>query len=217
LLILPFIPNDFILNIAKGRPEFVPIINLPFGLVNGAKKLRRFIKLGAKGSKIHAAANGGDDLYDKHYKDLLEVAQSFNLPVVLHISCIHIRPIYKTQDLGHAEHFETWFKDFPKINFVLAHRNYHYPDTAISLCNRYDNVYTDNSWQPMDSIHKAISTCDNNKFLFGSDWPILVYNIYINAKRILDAKSKNNISSKNCDKILYQNAQQFLIFRSKFQ
>ncbi len=203
----PFIPNDFILKIASKRPEFVPIVNIPFGEVNAAKKFRRFIKLGAKGLKIHAAAHGGDDLYDQHYTELLSVAEEFNLPVIIHTGCIHIKPLYKNPDLGHAEHFENWFKDYSKVNFVLAHMNYHFPETAIGLCNLYENVYTDTSWQPIDSIQNAIKTCDNSKILFGSDWPIIGDNIYINAQRILEAQTKNVISAENCDKILFKNAQ----------
>ncbi|MDR2569130.1 MAG: amidohydrolase [Oscillospiraceae bacterium] len=70
---------------------------------------------------------------------------------------------------------ENTVKDFPGVNFILAH-SLGLQDgiyKAISLVNRYDNCYMDTSGFEFSnvSIEAIMAKVDNNKVFFGSDMP----------------------------------------------
>lgn len=201
----PYIPNHFILQLAYNHSCFIPFVNIPYNKPGAPELLEHYIELGAKGLKIHAAADGGEVMSD-HYLSLLEVASKHKLPVIIHSGCIHIKPVYKDPQMGHAENFEAWFQDYPDTQFVLAHMNYHYPETCIELMQTFQNVHADTSWQPTKAIVKALQTLGNDRIMFGSDWPIVGNNISICLDRILEAHKKELISDEDKTKVLGTNA-----------
>lgn len=206
----PYIPNEFVLKLASQNKSIIPVVNIPYGHENPVELLKKYIDMGAKGLKIHAAADGGESLSD-HYKLILEVANEKSLPVIIHTGCIHIEPLYKDPQMGHAEHFEQWFDLYPKSNFILAHMNYHHPKVAIELCSRFKNVYLETSWQPKAQIVEAIKTVGAKKIMFGSDWPIMGNNISHALTQIETAYEEKLISKPQKDLVLGQNA--FNIFK----
>lgn len=201
----PFIPNEFILNLANNHKQFIPFVNIPYELEGGADLLEKYIHLGAKGIKIHAASDGGETT-NPHYLNLLEVANKHQLPVIIHTGCIHIQPLYKIPHMGHAEHFQTWIQDFPKINFILAHMNYHYPEQVLDIMNNYENVYTDTSWQPKSIILKAVNQVGHERIMFGTDWPLIGDNISIALDRIRKCHSEGKLNAIQSEAILGRNA-----------
>ena len=38
---------------------------------------------------------------------------------------------------------------------------------------RYEQLYTDTSWQPAEAISRAIAALGSERILLGSDWPLL--------------------------------------------
>jgi predicted TIM-barrel fold metal-dependent hydrolase len=201
----PFIPNDFVIHLATQNKSIIPIVNIPYNSPTAEKDFLRYISLGAKGLKIHAAADGGETESD-HYLCLLKIANDHALPVIIHTGCIHIEPLYKDPTMGHAEHFDVWFDRFPKCKFILAHMNYHHPDIAIKLCKQYGNVYLETSWQPKEKIINAVKEVGASKVLFGSDWPIMGNNIEHALSHIHLAYKEKNITKEERDLILGLNA-----------
>lgn len=201
----PYIPNRFIIQLANNNKCFIPFVNIPYNNAGADLLLEHYIELGAKGLKIHAAADGGEVMSD-HYLSLLEVANKHKLPVIIHTGCIHIKPVYKDPEMGHAEKFQAWFQDFPETQFTLAHMNYHYPENCIELMQSFSNLHTDTSWQPKESIAQAVAALGSERIMFGSDWPIIGNNISICLKRIYDLHSEDKISKEQRDQILGLNA-----------
>lgn len=200
----PFTPNEFVLKLAAKNERIIPVVNL-FGIDNPAEKLLEYISQGAKALKIHPASDGkGSDF--KIYLQLLEIANQHALPVIIHTGCLHIKPIYKNPEMGHAKLFEPWFKSFPNINFVLAHMNFHYPDQAITLAGRYENVFLETSWQPEKTIAKATTKLGPDKIMYGSDWPIMGGNMTSALGRIRNLHRDRIISDSDYEKITNQTA-----------
>lgn len=193
------IPNDFIIHLANNDSKYIPIVNIE-PQESSQKTFKHYLDLGAKGLKIHAASDGLD-AFSRHYLNLLEVANEYRLPVIIHTGCLNISPIYKDPDMGHAEHFESWFKNYPNVKFILAHMNIHYPQVAIDLCKEYENVYTDTSWQPKDSILHAVNEIGANKIMFGTDWPIIGNNISYGLSLIDELLNENKITKKDANQI----------------
>lgn len=203
----PIISNEYILQLANNFSRIIPIVNVS-PCKSSKEVLEHYIRLGAKGLKIHAASDGLD-AFDQHYINLLEVANKNRLPVIVHTGCLNISPVYKDPNMGHAEHFESWFKNYPNVKFILAHMNIHFPQVAIDLCKEYKNVYTDTSWQPKEAILKAVKELGANKIMFGTDWPIIGNNIenglnIINkllSEKLITTQQANRIKGLNAAKI----------------
>ena len=202
----PFIPNRFAIHLGNNYKNIIPFVNIPYGTAGADLLLEHYIEIGAKGLKIHAASDGGEVMSD-HYLSMLKVADKHSLPVIIHTGCIHLKPLYKDPEMGHAEKFQAWFADFPNVKFILAHMNYHYPDIIVELMEQYPNLYTDTSWQPTEVIIDAINKIGDDRIMFGSDWPLVGDNINICLNRVLEAYNKGAISEQTKNKVLGLNAQ----------
>ncbi len=199
----PLIPNEFILEECNNNDRLIPVVNIPNTVNEPKKVLRDYVDQGAVALKIHAAADGKQNK-DNHYRLLLEQANELKLPVIIHTGCIHIQPAYKDPDMGHAKHFEPWFQEYPNIKFVLAHMNYHYPETAIEFCENYSNVYCDCSWQPAEIIDEALKRIPK-KIMFGTDWPLIGSNQTTMVKRteslLIDEALKEQFYKQTAQKV----------------
>src|SRR5262249_55470294 len=148
-----------------------------------AQALKSCAKKGARLLKIHPAADGeGPD--SPRYRAMLEVAESLNLPVIIHTGCMHSRVLYRDPEMGKAERFAPWFEAYPQTSFILAHMNFHEPETAIDLAEKYANVFVDTSWQPTEVIAEAVRRMGARKILFATDWPFIGNNLSIGVDRV---------------------------------
>lgn len=66
-------------------------------------------------------------------------------------------------------------RDFPSVDFILAHGSVHHPDECAMLCSHRPNVYLDVSGfevDEMESLRRLFSRGIHHKVLFGTDWPL---------------------------------------------
>jgi predicted TIM-barrel fold metal-dependent hydrolase len=125
---------------------------------------------GFDGMKLYPPC--GYRLSDKLLYPFYEVCTELGLPVLTHIGATSpalefevAQPIYVDQPA----------KDFPGVDFVLAHGSVHYPDECAMLCNNRPNIYMDVSGyerEPMDGLARLFNRGIGHKLLFGTDWPI---------------------------------------------
>lgn len=206
----PLISNEFVLNAHSQHPDrIIAAVNIPPSTSRPAQKFKKYIEQGAKILKIHAAYDGLSP-ESRHYQTLLKTAADHGLPVIIHTGCIHSRLAFKDPHQGNVELFEAWFSEWPELKFVLAHMNYHDPEKAISLAERYENVWLDTSWQPSEIIGEAVRRLGSDRILFGTDWPLMGDNIRIGQSRIQDALDSGFIEKTDAEKILGLNAQKLL-------
>ena len=200
----PVSSNEFVLEVCQNNQALIPVVRILPGAQPLRGQLKKYVKQGAKALKIHPSADG-KGASAREYKTLLREAADLFLPVIVHTGCVHA-PLYKDPDQSEAAKFNSWFKTYPQIKFILAHMNFHTPDHAIDLAEEYQNVYVDTSWQPAEIIGEAHRRLGAEKILFGSDWPFIGHNLTIGINRIYECVNAGTITQTSASQILGGNA-----------
>jgi predicted TIM-barrel fold metal-dependent hydrolase len=131
---------------------------------------RAIVEDGFDGMKLYPPC--GYRLSDKELYPFYEICAEHSLPVLTHVGATSpaldaepALPIYVDQAA----------KDFPGVDFVLAHGSVHYPDECAMLCNNRPNIYLDVSGYERESLaglQVLFKRGIGHKVLFGTDWPI---------------------------------------------
>lgn len=201
----PFIPNEFLLDLAVDDPRFSIAVNIPKESKRPAQLLRKYAQQGAKALKIHPAADG-EGPKSARYHNLLEEAANLGMPVILHTGCMHSHLFYKDPSFGDVDLFDLWFQEYSNVRFVLAHMNMHAPQRALDLGDKYPNIWVDTSWQPAETIGEAVRRLGVDRVLFGTDWPLMGSNMRVGKKRIQDCIEIGLLKEDEAKLILGENA-----------
>jgi predicted TIM-barrel fold metal-dependent hydrolase len=203
----PVTSNERVLELSDEHPErLIPAVN--FGRDSGltedeaVSEFRKAIdrRNGALLLKIHAASDG-EDAESARYRALLDVASEYTIPVILHTGCIHAHLIHRRPTLGDASKFKSWFADWPRLPFILAHMNMHEPEVALDLAQEFENIHVDTSWQPAEVIIEAVRRIGSERIFFGSDWPLLGDNQSVALERLAEASASGCISNEDIARI----------------
>lgn len=205
----PYISNEDVIEASKANPSLIPFVNVPKGTPKPGVHLKKLIGQGAKGLKIHPAADG-DGVDSPRYRALLKVADEAGLPVVIHTGCFHTHLLYKDPDQGHAERYQPWFENFKTIKFILAHMNFHEPETAMDLAEEHPHIYLDTSWQPTEVIGEAVRRIGAERILFATDWPFIGNNMKVGLSRIQGGIDAGLLNPSQTQLILGENAKNIL-------
>jgi uncharacterized protein len=114
----------------------------------------------------------GYRLSDKILDPFYEICASYELPVLTHIGATS--PVLDFE-IALPIYIDRPARDFPGVDFILAHGSVHYPDECAMLCNNRPNVYVDVSGYEATSVaglNSFFRRGINHKVLFGTDWPI---------------------------------------------
>ncbi|MFX1280413.1 MAG: amidohydrolase family protein [Promethearchaeota archaeon] len=115
-------------------------------------------------------------LNDQLIYPVLEAAQKFKIPVVMH--CGYPPPGTRRNVLTYSNpiYIDSLASSFPKANLIITHMGYPFTDIAIALAAQYPNVYLDLSnlayMMPSrlkDLLLQANEIIGIHKILFGSD------------------------------------------------
>jgi predicted TIM-barrel fold metal-dependent hydrolase len=91
--------------------------------------------------------------------------------------------------------------DYPNMNFIIAHMGYPWVRDSAEVCYKNDNVYSDMSGfvygdfdgasvrKFSNSINSFLDIANNDKLLFGSDWPISNQKSYVDSVNQLMSES----------------------------
>lgn len=126
---------------------------------------------GARGFKIHHNMDGLDP-NSRAYRTMFEVASSTGSFVIVHTGCFNVIG-YKHQRPATPALFERYFEEYPDVRVCLAHMNRDHPEEAWGVVRKFDNVFVDTSWQPVEAVRRAIAEVGAERVLLGSDWPLL--------------------------------------------
>ncbi|MBL7716921.1 MAG: amidohydrolase family protein [Bdellovibrionales bacterium] len=205
----PLVSNEYVLEVCSRNPKLIAAVNIPPGTPKPAQLLRKYVEKGARALKIHSAMDGGP-IGAPRYLALLKAADELKLPVVLHTGCIQNHVLYKSPEAGLVENFEPWFQKFPNLKFILAHMNYHQPDRAMDMAERYSNVYVDTSWQPSEVIGEAVRRLGAERVLFATDWPFAGNNFSVGINRVQACIEAGTLDQHQAAMILGKNAMRIL-------
>ncbi|MFX1425190.1 MAG: amidohydrolase family protein [Promethearchaeota archaeon] len=164
--------------------EFAPEVFIPF--YNPPEKYDNRIDLkdeienaiaeeGYKGFKIMLTFRE-KKLNDQLIYPVLEVAQKFKVPIVMH--CGYPPPGTRRNVLTYSNpiSIDTFASSFPKASIIISHMGYPFTDIAIALAVQYPNVYLDLSnlaYMMPSRLKELLIQADEmigvHKILFGSD------------------------------------------------
>ncbi len=205
----PLIDNDFVMEICRKNPKLIPVVNIPKKTARPGQVLKRYAEKGAKALKLHPASDG-EGVDSTRYRALIRSASDLGLPIILHTGSLHSKLFYKDPSQGHAERFTKWFEIYSKTQFILAHMNFHEPNVALDLCEEFQNVWVETSWQPAEVIGEAVRRIGPERILFGSDWPFIGNNITVGRDRVRDCVNTGMLNQEQAKLILGENAVKLL-------
>ncbi|WP_081916600.1 amidohydrolase family protein [Luteibacter sp. 9135] len=130
---------------------------------------------GFEGLKVYPPC--GFSPSDERMFPLYEICAARDLPVLLHTG-----PTTPTLDFRFADPYliDAAAKQFPGVNFILAHGGVNFVEQAKLMCNYRPNVYLDISGFPaamtattwQQHLAELFAQGINHKIIFGTDWPV---------------------------------------------
>ena len=209
-------PNDELAAICRAHPDrFVGFAGIdPWKGDAAVRELERSVReLGLRGAKFHP----GRQRFlpsDPQFAPLWEAASSLGAIVLFHTGMMaagagtpggmgfklkYTRPIPGLDDVA---------ADFPELKIIGAHPSWPWQDEALAIARHKTNYYIDLSgWAPKyfppELVHYA-NTLIQDRVLFGTDWPMLEVERYMQEFDQLPFKPDVR------QKILLDNARQLL-------
>jgi predicted TIM-barrel fold metal-dependent hydrolase len=170
LPIAPFVTSEDYLRGCEGESRLIPFASVhPSG--DWEKELGDAMDGGCRGLKIHPILQRLAP-EDPFYFELLEAFVPYGRPVIAHTGEFDY---YIVNDgytpYGDTQRFGKLVAAFPQVPFILGHTGLYYPDKALELARRYENVYLETSFQPLSVVRKALEVAGRERVMFGSDWP----------------------------------------------
>jgi len=168
--------------------------------------------LGLKGIKIHPQLQliRPDD---EKISKVFEIADENKLPVIIHTGITGIGAGVKgggglPLELGKPIYIDNLAIKYPNVNFIIAHFGWPWYEEALAVAYHKGNVFIDISgWSPKyipQIVIKYMDSLLQDKFLFGSDYPML------KPSRILNELKMLNLKNETLNKILYENAKKIV-------
>lgn len=207
--------NEQVAGLCAQNPRFIGFASVDPLKEGCARELESCIRsMGLKGLKLDPA------LQDFRPDDpkalaLCEAAAALNVPLLVHTG-MSWAPGTRLE-LGHPLLLESAIRQFPGLDFVLAHFAWPWVWDAVALALKYPNVYLDTSCLYYDSpkeffqfvFSKQIPTTLierslRNKIVFGSNYPRVEIKNMVHALRSLDLTEGclDNIFSGNAARLL---------------
>ena len=209
------ISNEEVAEAAAENPD----IMLAFASIDphkgkrGAIEARRMIAdFGVKGFKFHPPIQNFHP-YDRMAWPIYEVIAEHGLPAIFHTGHSGMGTGMRggggiRLKFGQPMLVDDVAVDFPDMKIILAHPSWPWTDEALSMALHKPNVYIDLSgWSPKyfpPQIIQYANTQIGHKFLFGSDFPLIA------PERWIDAFGKAAFRDEVREPILKGNAMRLL-------
>ncbi|MBC7229749.1 MAG: amidohydrolase family protein [Actinobacteria bacterium] len=170
LPIAPFSSSREYLDACEGEHRLIPFASA-CPAPGWEKELGEAMERGCRGLKIHPILQRIAP-EDRFYFDLLEEFSPHRRPVLIHAGEFDY---YVVRDgfssYGDTSRYEKLIRAFPEVPFILGHMGLYYPQKALRLAERYENVFLETSFQPLKVVREALRVAGRERVVFGSDWP----------------------------------------------
>lgn len=178
-------------------------ILIPFASIDpakgklGAREARRLVEhYGIKGFKFHPTYQG---FYpnDRSAYPLYEAIAESGLPALFHTGQTGVgagMPGGNGMRLKYSNpmYLDDVAVDFPEMPIILAHPSFPWQEEALSVATHKPNIYIDLSgWSPKyfpEILIKYINSLLKDRMLFGSDWPAILPDRWLNDFEKLEIK-----------------------------
>ena len=189
-------------DIAEGAARNNDVL-VPFGSVDprrGAEAVERARRLvldqGVRGIKLHPSLQGFEP-NDPAYYPLYDTLQELGVVALFHTGQTGIGaglPGGRGIKLRYSDPMliDDVAADFARLDIILAHPSVPWADASISIATHKANVYVDLSgWLPKyfpPQLVRAVGTMLKRKALFGSDFPVITPDRWIESFRELEVR-----------------------------
>lgn len=156
--------NNELIEIAKeSEGRMIPFCSVhPKDGNLAIKEIKRAVENGMKGIKLHPHQNNFT-VCSEEIARISEIAGELKIPVFFH--CCY-QPLVTPAQIGIMAH------EFPKTTFILGHTGWNNEWPMVKrIANRYDNIVMCISGLNFGATKEIIRTCDNERIVFGSDFP----------------------------------------------
>jgi uncharacterized protein len=191
------------LGAARGRDEFVVFGSVHPYRPNMERELDRQVRLGARGIKLHPAAQvvlPGDPRAMKLYA----LCAKRKLPVLLHCGPVDIETRLGRR-LSQVRHYFHPIEKNPDTTFVLGHSGALQMELALEIAKRHENTVLEISGQSLSHVRKILDGADPDRIVLGSDWPFYHQAIPL-AKLLIATEGQEELRKK----VLFENAARLL-------
>lgn len=203
-----FVPTEDVINFCKGQEILIPFTSInPNFHPDPAERLESYIKEnGIRGLKLHPSYQFFYPNESRLYP-LYQKAQELRIPIIFHIGS----SIFKGTRLKYCDpiYLDDVAVDFPDLKIIMAHsgRGFWYND-CFALSRLHKNLYMDITGLPPQNLLSYFPELEKNeeKVIFGSDWPTMPGGIRKNVEAIKSLPLKD----KTIEAILFKNAYRIL-------
>jgi len=205
LPIEPYGSTAELLSLTREDESLIPFASVDPHDPKRIEKLADYMRSGCRGLKLHPIIQkfepGSHECFE-----LMEEYSRYRLPVIFHCGrhSYYLRP-NGAETYAAPKNFGSLFTAFPRMKFILAHTGMFECLTTIDIAERFDNVYLETSFQPIDILWRAVETVGPGRIVYGSDWPFgaQAYTLPIVLK-LTDGKPELR------EKLLWKNAERLL-------
>ena len=195
----PALSNEEIAASAAEHPDvLIPFASIdPNRGVAGLRACRRLVEdHGVRGFKFHPSMQVFEPNDRRHYP-IWEEIQSLGVPALFHTGQTGIGsglPGGRGIKLRYSDPMllDDVAADFPDLTIIMAHPSVPWQDAAIAVAQHKANVYIDLSgWSPKyfpPQLVRAANTQLRDKVLFGSDYPMITPDRWIEDFQQLDLR-----------------------------
>lgn len=168
--VAPFATPREYLDTCAGDPRLIPFTCAhPGG--DWERELKEAMEGGCRGLKIHNILQRVPP-EDPFWFEVLEAFAPYGRPVEMHSGEFDY---YIVKDgyapYGDTLRFEKLIAAFPQVPFILVHMGLYFPEKALELARRHDNVFLETSFQSRKVVREALRVAGRERVMFGSDWP----------------------------------------------
>lgn len=184
--------NTRILAAASRHPRLIPFVRLNPRLgVKAANELKRAVRAGARGVKLHPRSEA---FQPSEAEALVDAVEKERLPVFLHTAHEpNCRPF----------EWEKIFRRHRRIPFILGHGGKDAFPEAIALARRYSHLWVETSTLSFWRTRVILKNLGPSRVVFGSDLPyshpaveLAKFNL------LLNVSDRRKVYSENPQKIL---------------
>ena len=133
-------------------------------------RLQMFADRGYQGIKFHPTI-GSIAPDDPLSMEVFEECSRLGLHVFFHSGRAGIEP-ERTQGFALMERYVAPLEEFPDVQFIFGHSGARMDArAALDLAKQHDNVWMELAGPSMSTMQDLLDEFDNDRILFGSDWP----------------------------------------------
>lgn len=196
--------NKFVTEMCKEFGDtFIGIagVRLENGVMNAYKELKKSLRAGFQGFNFGGLLqNPPMAIDDKKLYPLYALCVDQNVCTVIH-SSLHYYSGAKLH-LNDPFRIDNVAVDFPELRIVMSHAGNGFGDLPLVLAHRHSNIYLEvSALRPKNLPQSYINAMNKylaHKFIFGSDYPLLPFNIV--------EEWKHYVQKQHHDKFFVENA-----------